>query len=117
MHTRGWTHGSTLDLWAALEPFTACGLQHVLCTDIARDGTLTGPNLALYSQAMRRWPGLAWQASGGVRDGADLVALAATGVAAAVSGTALLDERIKLEELQLFLPSASLPVSTSATAP
>jgi hypothetical protein len=45
------------------------------------------------------------------------VALAAIGVAAAVSGTALLDERIKLEELQLFLPSASLPVSTSATAP
>jgi phosphoribosylformimino-5-aminoimidazole carboxamide ribotide isomerase len=117
VRTRGWTHGSGLDLWAAVAPFIAGGLKHVLCTDIERDGTLAGPNLALYSQAMRRWPGLAWQASGGVRDGADLVALAATGVAAAVSGTALLDERIKLEELQLFLPSASLPVSTSATAP
>lgn len=117
VRTRGWTQGGALDLWHAVEPFMAHGLKHVLCTAIECDGTLAGPNVALYEQALTHYPGLAWQASGGVRDGADLVALAATGVAAAVSGTALLEERIKLEELQAFLPSASLPVSTSATAP
>jgi phosphoribosylformimino-5-aminoimidazole carboxamide ribotide isomerase len=88
----------------------------VLCTDIARDGAMTGPNLALYAEARRRFPQLAWQASGGVRDASDLAALSQTGVAAAVSGKALLEERITSEELRPFLPNASSPVSTSATA-
>jgi phosphoribosylformimino-5-aminoimidazole carboxamide ribotide isomerase len=113
--TRGWTKRTPLDLWRAVEPFLARGLKHVLCTDIKRDGTLAGPNLALYTQAMVHLPHLAWQASGGVRDAADLAALAATGVAAAVSGRALLDGRINLKELHAFLPSASLPASTFAT--
>lgn len=116
VYTRGWTQGTALDLWRAIEPFRAHGLKHVLCTDIDRDGTFAGPNLALYAQATRLFPKLAWQASGGVRNAADLTALAATGVAAAVSGKALLDGHIKPQELQAFLPNASLPASTSATA-
>jgi phosphoribosylformimino-5-aminoimidazole carboxamide ribotide isomerase len=117
VRTRGWTKSAPHDLWHAVKPFLAHGLKHVLCTDIERDGTLAGPNLALYTQAMLHLPCLAWQASGGVRDAADLAALAATGVAAAVSGRALLEGRIKLEELHAFLPSASFPASTCATVP
>jgi phosphoribosylformimino-5-aminoimidazole carboxamide ribotide isomerase len=114
---RGWRKSAPLDLWRAVKPFLAHGLKHVLCTDIERDGTLAGPNLALYTQATVHLRHLAWQASGGVRDAADLAALAATGVAAAISGRALLDGRIKLEELHAFLLNASLPVSTCAKAP
>ena len=116
VQTCGWAQDTALELWRVVEPFLAHGLEHVLCTDIERDGALTGPNVALYEEATRRYPELAWQASGGVRDAADLRALAATGVAAAVSGRALLDGRIKPEELQAFLPSASFPASTSVTA-
>jgi phosphoribosylformimino-5-aminoimidazole carboxamide ribonucleotide (ProFAR) isomerase len=47
-----------------------------------------------------------WQASGGVSVGADLVALAATGASAAISGRALLEDRIPAEELVPFLPGA-----------
>src|SRR5271167_2637085 len=47
------THGrqsqSTLTLWRALENYTGTDLKHVLCTDVARDGALTGPNVALYA--------------------------------------------------------------------
>jgi phosphoribosylformimino-5-aminoimidazole carboxamide ribotide isomerase len=117
VRTRGWTKSTPLDLWRAVKPFLAHGLKHVLCTDVERDGTLAGPNIALYTQAAAHLPQLAWQASGGVRDADDLSALAATGVAAAICGRALLEGRISLEELQAFLPSASLPVSTCATAP
>ena len=78
----------------------------MLCTDIERDGALTGPNLDLYREAVARFPRIAWQASGGVRDAADLAALARLGVAAAVSGKALLEERIDPEELRPFLPDA-----------
>jgi phosphoribosylformimino-5-aminoimidazole carboxamide ribonucleotide (ProFAR) isomerase len=41
-----------------------------------------------------------------VRDGADLAALAATGVVAAISGRALIEERISPEEFAPFLPAA-----------
>jgi phosphoribosylformimino-5-aminoimidazole carboxamide ribotide isomerase len=115
VRTRGWTETTGLSLWQAIEPFLAHGLKHVLCTDIARDGALTGPNVELYAEAQRRFPQLAWQASGGVRDASDLEALSRTGVAAAVSGKALLEERITSEELRPFLPNASFPASTSAT--
>ncbi|MEP7246789.1 MAG: 1-(5-phosphoribosyl)-5-[(5-phosphoribosylamino)methylideneamino]imidazole-4-carboxamide isomerase [Gammaproteobacteria bacterium] len=115
VRTRGWTEGTGVSLWQALEPFLSVGLKHVLCTDIDRDGALTGPNVDLYRRALERFPQLTWQASGGVRDAADLAALARLGMAAAVSGKALLEQRITSEELRPFLPNASSPASTSAT--
>lgn len=104
--THGWKRQSDLALWNAVERFLADGLRHVLCTDVARDGALQGPNVALYAEARRRFPTVEWQASGGVSSAADLHALARTGVAAAISGRALLDERIAREELLPFLPGA-----------
>jgi phosphoribosylformimino-5-aminoimidazole carboxamide ribotide isomerase len=116
VRTRGWTEGGTVSLWSAIEPFQSVGLRHVLCTDTERDGTLGGPNVELYRECVRRLPELAWQASGGVRNAHDLTDLAQIGVAAAVSGKALLEERITPEELRPYLPNASFPVSTFAPA-
>jgi phosphoribosylformimino-5-aminoimidazole carboxamide ribotide isomerase len=115
VRTRGWQSGPAMSLWEALAPYPAAAVRHVLCTDIERDGALAGPNLDLYREAVGRFPRIAWQASGGVRGAADLDRLARIGAAAAVSGKALLEERIKPEELRPFLPDASFPASTSAT--
>ena len=80
--TRGWTKESKLTLWEAIESYLPHGLKHVLCTDVELDGALQGPAVALYAEGVKRYPQIAWQASGGVRSAADLAALAATGVAA-----------------------------------
>jgi phosphoribosylformimino-5-aminoimidazole carboxamide ribotide isomerase len=104
--THGWTRASTLSLGAAIERFAAAGLKHVLCTDIERDGALSGPNVTLYRDCVQRWPGIEFQASGGVRDASDLKALAAAGVTATVSGKALLEGRLKPEEIRPFLRGA-----------
>jgi phosphoribosylformimino-5-aminoimidazole carboxamide ribotide isomerase len=106
LRTRGWREATSVSLWDAVAGFLAAGLRHVLCTDIERDGALTGPNLALYAEAVRRYPDVGWQASGGVASADDLRALAATGVGAAISGKALLEERIAREEMQPYLPNA-----------
>jgi phosphoribosylformimino-5-aminoimidazole carboxamide ribotide isomerase len=103
VQTRGWTRGTTLSLWNAVAGFGAAGLRHVLCTDVDRDGAMAGPAVGLYAEAVRRYPDVSWQASGGVRDAADLAALQASGVAAAISGKALLEERIRADELRPFL--------------
>jgi phosphoribosylformimino-5-aminoimidazole carboxamide ribotide isomerase len=103
VRTRGWVKEHALSLWDLLHSFADTPLRHVLCTDIERDGALGGPSLALYTEAQRRFPHLAWQASGGISDAADLKQLADMGLAAAISGKALLEGRIRLEELQPYL--------------
>jgi phosphoribosylformimino-5-aminoimidazole carboxamide ribotide isomerase len=105
LRTHGWERQSSVSLWQAIEGYLECGLRHVLCTDVERDGALSGPNLDLYTEAVRRFPQLDWQASGGVRDVGDLTALADTGVAAVISGRALLEGRMQATELEPFLQS------------
>ncbi|HEX4239781.1 MAG TPA: 1-(5-phosphoribosyl)-5-[(5-phosphoribosylamino)methylideneamino]imidazole-4-carboxamide isomerase [Steroidobacteraceae bacterium] len=104
--THGWRRQSELSLWDAVSAYAETALEHVLCTDVNRDGALSGPNLALYSEAVRRSPRIRWQASGGVRDARDLSALEHTGAAGAVSGKALLDGRLDAKDMQPFLPNA-----------
>jgi phosphoribosylformimino-5-aminoimidazole carboxamide ribotide isomerase len=114
VRTEGWTRDAATSLSQAIAPFPIAGLKHVLCTDIGRDGTLRGPNIRLYRECVEQFPALRWQASGGIRDGHDLGALRRTGVAAAVTGTALLKDRIPPTELRPFLPDESSPASTCA---
>ena len=94
----GWTEvaGDTLD--TLLARYADAGLVHLLCTDIARDGMLAGPNLALYRDLCERHPDVRVQASGGVRGVADVAAARAVGCAGAVLGKALLDGRLSLAE-------------------
>lgn len=73
----------------------AVGVQHVVFTDIARDGTLRGPNLP----ALREMIGLLGGgviASGGVGEIGDVAAVAATGAAGVIIGRALYDGRVDL---------------------
>ncbi len=103
LQTRGWRESTSVGLFAAVERFAEHGLRHVLCTDIDRDGALAGPNLELYQRAVDRLPMIEWQASGGVRDNADLIALDRVGVAAAISGKALLEGHIDAQQMRQWL--------------
>jgi len=94
----GWTEdaGATLD--ALLPRYVRAGLRHLLCTDIARDGMLSGPNLDLYAHLHALAPGVAVQASGGVRDADDVRNARQVGCAGAVLGRALLEGRLALDD-------------------
>jgi phosphoribosylformimino-5-aminoimidazole carboxamide ribotide isomerase len=94
----GWTERAERDLEACLDLYAGAGARHLLCTDIARDGMLQGPNLDLYRTVVARAPALALQASGGVRDAADVAAARNAGCAGAVLGKALLEGRLTVEE-------------------
>lgn len=109
IRTHGWLQGGRACLWDVLTWYRSKGLRHILCTDVTRDGTLQGPNLELYAEAMERFPELAWQASGGIRSVHDLSRLASLGLHVAICGRALLEGSITPEELVPFLPDASSP--------
>ena len=98
--TRGWTRTSGLSLWELLDLLLDQGVTWFLCTDVRRDGMLSGPNTDLYAECVRRAPKASFIASGGISQADDLRALADTGVAAAVSGKALLEGRISAEEAE-----------------
>lgn len=94
-----WQANSDRDIGGLLDDLGDAGLRHVLSTDIGRDGLAQGPNLALYEWLAGDWPQLAWIASGGVRNADDVAALAGTGVAACVAGTALLEGSLPMTAL------------------
>lgn len=96
--THGWTQGSERNLWQLLDEYQEVGLKHLLCTDIGRDGAMSGPNLQLYQEIVRRYPSLLVQASGGVSALQDLKNLAPTGVDSAISGKALLENCFSVSE-------------------
>lgn len=96
--THGWTEGSGVSLWTALERLRFGRLTHLLVTDVAKDGALAGPNLELVSEIVRRRPDLKLQASGGVRGLADLAALRGAGAAGAIVGKAIYEGLFQLEE-------------------
>lgn len=100
--THGWTHNSEATLFECIDDFLVAGLQNVLCTDVSRDGAMSGPNFDLYASIVERYPDLGLQASGGVRHIADLEQLRRIGVPAAISGRALLDGKISAEEMETF---------------
>lgn len=75
LSSAGWTEAAATTLDELAPRYEQAGARHLLCTDIARDGMLSGPNLDLYAHLARIAPGLAVQASGGVRDLADVKSL------------------------------------------
>ena len=94
----GWTSRGDRDMWQLLDELVAGGLRHLLCTDINRDGALSGPNLNLYSDITGRYPGLQLQASGGVSSLFDIQQLGPTGAAGVITGKALLEKRFSVAE-------------------
>ncbi|MBU3023356.1 1-(5-phosphoribosyl)-5-[(5-phosphoribosylamino)methylideneamino]imidazole-4-carboxamide isomerase [Aestuariibacter sp. A3R04] len=96
--THGWQENSGISLEALLTEFKEVGVKHVLCTDISRDGTLQGSNVALYSNVSGVFPEVSWQASGGIGGLDDIRALRPTGVGGVILGRALLEGKFTVEE-------------------
>lgn len=94
--SHGWTKDSDIELEALLSRYVGEGLRHLLCTDIERDGMLSGPNLGLYKSLHEIAPGLALQASGGVRGIEDVIAARNAGCAGVVLGKSLLEGQLDL---------------------
>ncbi len=94
----GWTETADVTLDVLAQRYAQAGMRHLLCTDIARDGMLSGPNIDLYRHLSNLLPGVAVQASGGVRSAADVADAKAVGCGGAILGKALLEGRMTLQE-------------------
>jgi phosphoribosylformimino-5-aminoimidazole carboxamide ribotide isomerase len=95
---KGWTEQSEKNLFDMLDFYQAKGLLHLLCTDIARDGMLSGLNNHLYAEIANRFPTIQVQASGGVKTLQDIRDAKRAGAGGAILGRALLEGRFSLQE-------------------
>lgn len=111
---RGWQERAGVTLWEALD---ALGpeVAHLLVTDVATDGAMTGPNLDLARAVMARRPGAAFQASGGVARLDDIARLRAAGVPAVIVGRALYEGAFALADA-LALAEGRAPAGPDAPA-
>lgn len=98
---RGWTEQSQVDAFEKAENLAATGITTVIYTDIARDGTLEGPNISSLKR-MVAIPGLQVVASGGIGSLIDVANVAEAGAHAVIIGRALYDNRVNLGEALRF---------------
>ena len=103
----GWTEDSGILITDFLSGYITTGIEFVTCTDISTDGTLKGPNLALYRKLKKHFPALKIVASGGVGKPGDLEDLERTGVDGVIIGKALYEGKISLNELTKFMRTKS----------
>lgn len=96
--TDGWLEGSGIDVIEFIKSYESSRIREVISTDIAKDGMLAGPSLALYTQIIDQ-TNINLIASGGVSNYADLIALKELGCSGAIVGKAIYEGRITLKEL------------------
>lgn len=98
----GWLETSSIDLFDFIEEYVALGIRNVLCTDISKDGTLTGPSFDLYNQIMEQFPKIDLIASGGVSKIEDVMELDQNKIPSVVIGKAIYENKISLLDLAEF---------------
>lgn len=96
----GWTETTDIHVFDFLQQYIDQGIVQAFCTDVSKDGLLSGPSLELYKKIIARFPSLHFIASGGVSGMKDLEDLANIGCKGVIIGKAIYENRISLQELQ-----------------
>lgn len=98
--TDGWTEQSSHELSAFITDYYNKGVRQIISTDISVDGTLSGPNVKMYTAMIERLPDALIIASGGVGELSHILMLDDAGVKAVIVGKAIYEGRITLKDLE-----------------
>lgn len=98
----GWIESSGNSLYPFIEKYMSMGIRRCVCTDISRDGMLSGPSVELYKKILQRFPDLFLTASGGVSCYNDLLELKEAGLPSAIIGKAYYEGKITIEQLAVL---------------
>ena len=92
----GWLEESNKDLIPFVVNYQKEGVAYVICTDISKDGMLTGPSFDLYKKMLTEIKDIKLIASGGISTFDELPKLAAIGCEGTIIGKAIYEGRICL---------------------
>lgn len=95
----GWGEVSTMRATDLAKEFANAGVEAIICTDVGKDGTLSGVNVA-FTLEIARASGVSTIASGGVKDESDILALIETKeVDGVIIGKAYYEGTLDLEKM------------------
>ena len=117
--TEGWEAGSGVDAVDLALDMEARGVRRFVYTDIARDGTLEGPNIEAYREMGSRLTRAHLTASGGVGDYTDLLALQAAEpfrVDSVIVGRALYENRFPCQQFWCWHKKDEVDLDRFSTA-
>ncbi len=94
----GWAEQSNIKATTLAQNFADAGVEAIICTDVSRDGTLSGVNVE-FTQKIAQASKLDTIASGGVKDLDDIIALNKSGdIAGVIVGKAYYEQTLDLKE-------------------
>ena len=93
----GWAETSDMKATDLAREFADAGVEAIICTDVGRDGMMTGVNVE-FTVEIAKASGLETIASGGLKDMTDIHALIEAGVDGTIVGKAFYEGTLDLEE-------------------
>lgn len=104
--THGWLRESSISVYELTDEFLPHGLSQLICTDIAKDGMLQGPDFSFYTELQQHYPSVNITLSGGVSSMNDIEKAHSLGIRAIIIGKAIYEGKITLKELEQWLQNA-----------
>ncbi|EAR13014.1 phosphoribosylformimino-5-aminoimidazole carboxamide ribonucleotide (ProFAR) isomerase [Polaribacter irgensii 23-P] len=107
--TNGWQQESAFALIPFIKGYQQKGIQYVICTDISKDGMLSGPSFDIYKEILEacsadiKRESIQLIASGGISTFDELPTLAGMGCEGVIIGKAIYENRITLKQLENFI--------------
>ena len=96
----GWKESTGSDIFTFIHQWHSAGIRKIISTDISRDGMLQGAATDLYQKILLAVPDVYLIASGGVSSMADILELQDAGIPAVITGKAIYEGRITMEEIE-----------------
>ena len=93
----GWAETSDMKATDLAKAFADCGVEAIICTDVGRDGMMTGVNVD-FTMEIAKASGVETIASGGLKDMSDIHALIKAGCDGTIVGKAFYEGTLDLEE-------------------
>ena len=93
----GWAEVSQIKATNLAQEFANAGVEAIICTDVSRDGMLSGINIE-FTKAIKEASGLETIASGGLKDINDIKALIEANIDGVIVGKAFYEGTLDLKE-------------------
>ena len=93
----GWAETSDMKATDLAREFANCGVEAIICTDVGRDGMLSGVNIE-FTKSIQEASGIETIASGGLKDMSDIKALIKAGIDGTIVGKAFYEGTLDLAE-------------------
>ncbi len=99
---RGWQEDTEVTIQNFIEQYNRLGLRHIFCTDVGKDGMMSGPATGLYQSLCQAFPDLHLIASGGISTVNDITSVAHAGCKGVIIGKAFYEGVITEKDILPF---------------